>query len=177
MPLLNLSNADTSGFEALPAGSYYADVVKVEAVETKGGDGAALPKGTPGINLQFKITGKVGEDEPQGEDSPYNNRRQFRKWYFPPAKGYDKTKADKMNGMIVRLLTALGYTEEEVKVDGFDLNPEDIVGRSCIITLKVKPKYGVDQDDPTIPEKEKFDNDVTGVRPAGALAASGGGLT
>src|SRR4051794_20188197 len=122
-PLLNLADADTSGFAALPSGSYHCEVFSASMVETAGKEGAKLPPKTPGINFQFKVLGKVGEEV--GEDSPYYNRRVFRAWYIPPEKGYDKAKGQKMKGMIVRLFTSLGYPEDEVIAGDFDPDLEE----------------------------------------------------
>lgn len=171
MPVLDLSGADTSGFDALPAGSYHCEVYKVEMQETKGGPNAKLPAGTPRMNVQFRVLGKTGEAE-QGEESPHYNRRLFNGYTFPPAKAadgskYPADKAAKMKGMIARFFVALGYTEEEVVSNEFAPDFEEMPGRACIVTIKVKQKYNGAEGE--------LDNEVTGVKPAqsNALATSG----
>lgn len=157
---LDLTGADTSGFDAMDAGTYDAVVFKAEMQETKGGPNAKLPAGTPKLNIQFKIT-------EGGEDGKYFNRRQFTSYTFPPAD-YDKDKAAKMKGMLVRFLVAIGYEEKKVTAGKFNLDVEDLTGRECRIVVAKKPKY---QGEPG-----EMDNEVKGVKAPGSGGSSGGGL-
>lgn len=157
---LDLTGADTSGFAPIDAGTYDAVVFKAEMQETKGGPGSKLPAGTPKLNIQFKIT-------EGGEDGKFYNRRQFTSYTFPPAD-YDKDKAAKMKGMLVRFLTAIGYDEKKVTGGKFNLDIEDLTGRECRIVVALKPKYQGAEGE--------MDNEVKGVKAAGSSSASAGGL-
>ena len=55
MSLLNLSDADMGGFEALDPGRYNAEVFDItwDAVKNPGG---RTPVGTPMIKVEFKLT-------------------------------------------------------------------------------------------------------------------------
>jgi hypothetical protein len=159
MPLLNLTDNEQSDFEfeAIPAGKYWAEVFDAEDRETKGSEGAKLPKGTPMIWLHFKILGKVGEDDGPNEESEYYNRRVFRTLVIPPAKiaGKPYEHFKKMNGQIVRCLTALGYEESEVTSGDFELDVNDLVERQVVLSVKRKPRRGTD---------DEYDNEVAGFR-------------
>ena len=64
MTPINLSNADTSGpdFTPIKPGTYPATVFEASWGETQGGAGSKLPKGTPFINVQFKIDTTDAQD-------------------------------------------------------------------------------------------------------------------
>lgn len=156
---LNLEGADLSGFDPLPSGQYYAAVFEASIEATKGGEDAKLPKDTPMINVQWKVFGRVGEDE-QGEESPYFNRRQFSRFIIAPS-GYEKKKV--MDGLLARFLIAIGYSEEEVTSNNFDPDLEDFVGREAIITVGQYEYEGETR------------NRVRGVKPP-MVAESGSGL-
>ena len=162
MGVLDLSGADTSGFDAIPSGRYFCSVFKAEMRETKGGENAKVPAGTPLINIQWQVHHPVGEPE----NAEYENRRVFSSYVVPP-KEHDKEKAAKMKGMIVRLLVALGYEESEVTDKKFDLDLEDLVGRDADVTVGQRPSY----NDPEVQE-----NVVKGVRPAGSASPASAGL-
>ncbi len=158
MGLLDLSGADTSGFEAIPAGTYPAEIHEVAMKETKGGENAKLPAGTPYINVQYRIT-----------DPEYDNRRVFGKYIIAPAKvdGKKYEAKAKMDGMLARFFIALGYEEDEVTSGTFEPDLEDLVGRACKVTVKQRDYQG------------EMQNDVTGVRPLSddeAAAPAGSGL-
>lgn len=146
---LDLSGADLKGFDPIPAGTYDAIVVGVEAIEAENPDGR-LPMGTPGINVQFKIDG-----------GQYDNRRVWNR-YWMPGEGYDEEKKRKTLGMLARFLMAIGNKEEEVTKPGFKLDIEDMINRECKVTVKVDREYN--------------NNKVTNVKPRDAGAASKGGL-
>lgn len=147
---LDLSQADTRG-SAMPSGTYDAVVFEVTAVEIDK-EGGKLPLGTPGINVQFKVDG--------GE---YDNRRAFSRYYFPAENSdYDADKRKKLLGMFARYLMAIGYSEEDVMSGNFDINPEDMVGRECRITVGYDAEYE--------------SNPVKSVKPREAATAGSGGL-
>lgn len=160
--LLDLGDADLKGFDPLEPGRYNAEVfaITLDAVKNTSGEGK-MPAGTPMIKVQFKLT-----------DDGVNNRRVFTQFVVPP-NDYDKTKAQKMKGMIARFFIALGDTEEAVRAKGFDPDFEDYIGRECVVVLGKDPKKNRDG---TIVEGE-WNNPVKGVKPAGSAGEStSGGL-
>lgn len=169
MPLLNLADNEQMEFDAIPSGKYWVEVFDAEERETKGSEGSKLPKGTPMIWLHLKVLGKVGTDNgPEDEESEFYNRRLFRTLVIPPAKignkAYEHYK--RMNGQIVRMLTSLGYTEEEVTGGDFELDTDDLVERRCVVTVKKKKRSGTDGDD------EEWDNEVAGFRGLDEVSSS-----
>jgi len=149
-PLLDLSDADLSGFEALPADTYNAEVYEVDMGETKGGDNAKLPKGTPVMNVQFRIT-----------DEEFENRRVFNGFIFAPAEIDGKPYPNKkmMDGILARFFMAIGYSTEEVTSGDFEPDFEDMKGRPCRVVVS---KY--EYTDPDTQEKT-MRNRVKGVKP------------
>jgi hypothetical protein len=127
---LNLKNADLKGFDAIPAGTYDCTVYEATMGETEGGK---LPKGTPFINVQFKVDG--------GE---YDNRRVFRKFIIAPPKIDGKAYEHKamMDGMLAKFFIAIGYTEDEVLGGSFEPDLEDFAGRECRVTVKQREYDG-----------------------------------
>jgi hypothetical protein len=133
-PTLNLTDFDEQQvFEALPPGKYFATIFDAEDRETQGGENAKMPEGTPMIFCHFMLTGKVGE-ELQGEDSPFYNRRAFRNLVIPP-DDYDEKKRKSMNGMIVALYRAVGYTQEQITSGDFTVDTEDLIEKDLVIQL------------------------------------------
>ena len=126
---LDLSTADTKGFEPIPAGRYMHELFDYSWDKTKGGANAKVPEGTPMLKLQFKCV-----------EAPYENRRNFTQFVIPPAD-YDKDKADKMKGMLVRFLVAMGLDESKVKSKNFKLNDalDDLIGEPVNLVLSVDP--------------------------------------
>lgn len=160
MGVLDLSGADTSGFDAMPSGRYRCSIFSAEMTETKGSESSKLPAGTPMIKVQWQVHFNVNDPE----DAQYENRRLFSNYSIPPA-GYENEA--KLKGMLVRFLVALGYEESEVTGKKFNLDIEDLVGKDADVTVGQKPDY----HDP-----EVMTNDVKGVRPAGSSAASTAGI-
>lgn len=150
-PALNLAGADTKGFDAFPSGTYDAEVFEVSMTAIKGEDGK-LPKGTPGFNVQFKITG--------GE---YDNRRVFNNYWIAPAKvnGKKYDKKAMMDGMLVRFFVAIGYDEDQVTGGDFDPDLEDMIGKECRVVVGQKEYEGETQ------------NYLKGVKPAGESVGAG----
>lgn len=186
MPLLDLTENEGGGFDAFSSGTYDAVVYEAKMDEIKNADGKGkLPAGTPMIKVQFKITGgpagqfvvEEGKDPKtyeagQGEDYALNNRRVFRNYIIPPkmidGQAYEHYAL--MNGMLVRFLTALGYDEEVVTQPDFDLDLNDLSGQECRIVVGQK-SY---KDPSSTPEEPPvIQNEVKGVKPAGAPAVGG----
>ena len=172
MPI-NLSNADTSGgdFTPIKPGSYPASVFEAEWGETQGSSGSKLPKGTPYINVQFKVDTTDAVDI-TGKELNGSDRRVFRSYIIAPEKIGNKKYEHKemMDGMLVRFLTAIGYSSDEVMAeDGHDPDLADFGGRECSVVLAVEeylpndPDY--DENDEPIKKKR---NVVKGVKKAGA---------
>ena len=151
MSTLDLSGADLKGFEPVPAGSYPCRVYEASKGET-GGQGK-LPAGTPKLMVTFVVT--------EGE---YESRRFWSNYSIPPA---DYEKAAQLKGMLVRFLTALGYDEKKLTSGKFNLDVDDLVGRECVVTVKVEPRFGGEEGEMT--------NAVSGVKPAGSKTTAGAG--
>jgi len=164
MPLLDLTGADTTQpeFVPLPAGSYDAVVFEAEWQETKGG--GKLPAGTPMLSIQYKIT----DERLEGKD-----RRAFDRYIIAPAKvdGKKYEHKAKMDGMLVRFLEAVGYSQNEVMTEGFDLDVDDLGGRECVVTLGIEsyPSNETGEDGEPIVKKR---NVVKGVKKAGSKTGS-----
>ena len=122
---LDLSGADTSGFEPMPSDTYAMELFDYKWEETKGSEGSKLPAGTPRLNIQLKCI-----------DEPYENRRAFDGFNFPPAD-YDAEKKAQAEGFFVRFLVAMGIPEETVKKKKFDANEalSALVGEPVLVTL------------------------------------------
>lgn len=138
---LNLAGADKGGFEAIPSGTYDSAVQEVTMTETKSEDGA-LPKGTPGLNVQFRV---VGGD--------YDNRRLFNTYWIAPKK-YEKKAM--MDGMLARFLIALGFDEETVLSGTFEPELDEIVGLECRLVVGQREYLG------------EMQNTVKNVKPVGS---------
>ena len=135
MPTLNLTDFDEQqSFEAMPPGKYFSIIFDEEDRATQGGENAKMPAGTPMIFLHFQITGKVGETEVEDEEYQYYNRRQFRNLVVPP-EDYDEKKRKSMNGMIVALYKAVGYTTEQITSGSFEVDTEDLVEKPLVIQV------------------------------------------
>jgi hypothetical protein len=152
MSTLDLSGADLKGFEPVPAGAYACTVYEASMGEVSGQ--GKLPAGTPKLQVTFLVS--------EGEFA--GKRRFWGNYAIPPA---DYEKAPQLKGMLVRFLTALGYDEKKLISGKFNLDVEDIVGRECVVTVKVEPRYGGEEGEMT--------NTVTGVKPAGSSTAGSGG--
>lgn len=117
---LNLAGADKGGFDAIPSDTYDCAIQEVTMTEVKGEDGN-LPKGTPGLNIQFRVVG--------GE---FDNRRLFNTYWIAPKK-YEKKAM--MDGMLSRFFVALGYDEAEVTGGTFEPDTEDLVGKELRVVV------------------------------------------
>jgi hypothetical protein len=149
--LLNLTEADETGFDPLPAGSYICEIVDTPTVVgTKGGDNSALPKDTPMLKIQWKVLSNrdgetiIYDDEGNAIDLEKANRRFFSQNVIPPAeidgKPYQHYKM--MNGQLVRLFKSLGYADEEIKnKKGFDPDLNEMVGRQSLLTVGRDMEY------------------------------------
>jgi hypothetical protein len=118
----------------MPPGKYYATVFDAEDRETRGSENSKMPAGTPMIYLHFMITGKVGETEVDDPGYEYYDRRQFRNLVVPP-EDYDEKKRKSMNGMIVALYKAFGYTTEEITSGTFEVDTEDLIEKPLVIQI------------------------------------------
>lgn len=132
--ILDLTSADTSGFEALPSGSYDCELFEYKWDATKNPDGTKkMPDGTPMLKLQFKVI------EPE-----FDNRRLFDQFVIPP-EDYDKEKRAKMLGALVRFFTAMGLEESTIKNKKFNMNDalNGLVGEPVRVTVGQEPiPYG-----------------------------------
>lgn len=152
MSTLDLSGADLKGFEPVPAGSYPCKVFEASMGETSGE--GKLPAGTPKLMVTFIVT--------EGE---FEKRRFWGNYSIPPA---DYEKAPQLKGMLVRFLTALGYDEKKLVSGKFNLDVDDLVGKECVVTVKVEQRYNAEPGEMT--------NTVSGVKPAGSATGGKSGL-
>lgn len=150
--VLDLSGADTSGFDPVPAGRYNVHVHKTEMDQTK--NEGKLPAGTPLVKVQLKI-----------QDGECEGRLIFDQFVLPPA-GYEKQAI--MLGFLVRFLVALGYDESKVKSKGFNLqNLQDLHGKEAVVTVSYeKAKEGSSYSDRNV---------VKGYKPAGSEIGTSAG--
>lgn len=121
--VLDLTGADTSGFEALPSDEYNALTISVEMTETKGGPEAKLPAGSPMVKVGFAI-----------QDEPYIGRQAFTNFNL---EGQDAAKKAKALGQFVNFVAAMkGEDPDKVKEEGFDLEDlTSLVQRECVVRL------------------------------------------
>lgn len=161
MPVLDLTNYEDSEFEALDPGVYGCEVFEAKWAETKGGEDAKLPAGTPMLKVQFVIR--------QPED--FDNRRLFGQYVVPPKKvdGKKYEHYEKLNGMMVRFFKAIGYTEEEITSGGWEPDLEDFVGREVAVKIN---RYEYPKG------SGEYQNSVVGVKPIGEaqITSSAGSL-
>lgn len=147
--ILDLSGADTSGFDALDAGSYPCNVFEIEMGEASGQ--GKLPAGVPSVNVQFIISA----------DHPDAGRRFFNRWYLPTLDQHEK--AAQMQGNFVRFLVALGEDEKKIKSKGFDPdNLENLIGRACVVRVGKELYKNPNTDE------ETWTNPVKAVKPEGS---------
>lgn len=184
-PILNLTDREDSSFDPYPAGRYRAEVYEAEERAT-GGKGK-LPEGTPMIWIQWRLVEplfdypEVGSVEQisvknsDGEDEVIEvrvreigeNSYQFSTHVIPPEtiNGEPYKNYKMMNGMIFRLLEALGYEKDELESGEFELDYNDMKGREAAITVSRYVYTDPDTDEKTVR------NNVKGVK--AAPAASG----
>lgn len=149
--VLDLTGADTSGFEAMESGEYNAITLSVEMQETKGGENAKLPAGSPMVKIGFAV-----------QDEPYIGRQAYTNIVLI---GTDDAKTKKALGQFVNFVAAVkGEDPETVKNEGFDLSDlSALVQRECVLRLG--------------PPDTKFNpdntwNTVKGIKPAGTKGES-----
>lgn len=156
---LNLAGADLAGtdFDAIPSGTYHCTVFKLEMKQTKGSEGSVLPKGTPMINVQFKVE---DENSPDGE-MKVKNRRLFRQLIIAPAKVGGKAYEHKktMDRILGQFFKCVGFSEEEILSGDFNPDFDDIKGKDILVVVGQKQKYNA--------EEGVMDNEVKGFKPFG----------
>lgn len=139
MEPLNLAGADLKGFEPFDAGRYELKVTEMDVVYTKNesGDGK-MPAGTPGYNVRFTVQG-----------GKFDERHVWNNYWLPTAEFEEsseenKQKSQKMKGIFARFLIALGYSEEEVTGGSFQVDINDIIGRTVMgqVGIKRSEEYG-----------------------------------
>jgi len=157
---LNLAGADLSGgdFDAIPSGTYHCTVFKMEMKQTKGSDTSVLPKGTPMINVQFKVEDEDREDA-DGDTVKVHNRRLFRQLIIAPAKVGGKPYEHKkvMDRILGQFFKCVGYSEEEILSGDFDPDFDEIKGKDILVVVGQKQKWGA--------EEGVMDNEVKGFKP------------
>lgn len=164
VPVLDLSGADSGGFDALDTGTYDATIFSCEWRQTKGKEGAKLPAGTPMLNVQFRVS-----------QEPYENRRVFRSYVIAPVKIGNKLNENKSksDGILAKFLEDAGYPTEVVKSGDFQINFDDMAGRELRVSVKKKLKYDFTGDEATA-TSDDYDNEVVGTKPP--LVKEAGGI-
>jgi len=155
---LDLTGANTKGMEPMDSGTYAFELFDYNWTETKGGEGSKLPAGSPRLNIQLKCI-----------DEPYENRRAFDGFNFPPAD-YDKEKREQALGFFARFLIAMGLPEDEVKSKKFNANEalDALVGEPVLATVGLKQyTQGASEGD--------WYNPVKGYKPISQRDDSAGG--
>lgn len=168
-PLLDLSQADESGFPAVPGGTYEAEVKEVTWKETKGRPNSKLPKGTPMMNVQFILHGN------DSDGASVENRRVFSSLIIAPEylNEEDKKKKaryehkDTMDGILVRFLESIGYDKEEIKGGSFNPDLDDMKGRKLRVVVGRREYKDPETEEVTI------QNEVKGFKKPGDGAESG----
>lgn len=151
--VLDLSGADTSGFDPIDPDRYQATVWDAEWLKTKPDSTGAYGPNWPYINVHFKIEAAKLNGQEVGE------RRVFAK-YFPTApQGYDAQKAAKSQGSFVNFLVGLGFKEEDIKKPDFTIDFESWKGKPCVVVVSRDAIAGTD---PPV-----YTNNVKGVKAAG----------
>lgn len=110
MPSLTLNLSNVADLEAIPAGVYEAKIFEVKQTKSKAGN--------PMLNVVFSIT--AGE---------YAEQRIF----------HNLTLVEQSMPFVKRFLRAF-FTKEQLNVEEFTLDTEDMIGRDCRIRL-AREKY------------------------------------
>lgn len=160
MALLDLTEREDSS--AVPAGRYLVKVVEAEEKQTSGN--GKLPEGVPMIWTQLRIEEPMFEPvDSDGNPVDTVGRMVFNQTVIPPkeigGQPYDKYKM--MNGILFRTLLAYGYTKEELESGDFELDYEDMKGRSAVATVSRESWTDPDTEETTI------NNRVKALKPAG----------
>lgn len=161
MGFLDLSDADTSGFDPIPPQRYEAEIYGYEHKES--GETSKVP-GTPMLNIQFRVTAP----------EEFENRRVFRNYMMPGDDYPEADKAKKMKGMLVSLFEACGFTQEEIMSGTFEPDLDELVGKKVLISVKVRAAQKDSEGNELYPAQ----NDVSGVKAweEGVVAGATGGL-
>lgn len=169
--VLNLAGADLDGpdFDPVPTGWYICTIKKFEDKFTKGGADAALPAGTPMLNVHFRIRDgwTVMEDD---KERNVGGKYVFKQLIIPPAKvngkAYEHYK--KMMGQIARFFICAGVPESEVLSGEFNIEDrERFIGLE--VGVRVKKYFNT--------YKQEWDNDVQSFKPASEVEGAEAGAT
>ena len=159
--VLDLSGAEGGEFELIKSDTYSCEIARAEVREIKNQDGKGkLPAGTPMWAIGFRI-----------DEGEYENRWVWRNYIIAPAKikGKAYEHKAKMDGMLVRFLTDIGYDPEEVTSGSFEADVQDFEGRRCRVTVGQRSWKDPDTGETNV------DNEVKGTKPLQAGAESAGG--
>ena len=125
---MDTSDVKESRFDPIPAGTYDATVYSVEECEAPGT--GQMPQGTPGINVQFRIS--------NGE---FENRRVFKRFYIAPDGYENKQTMDSILFTFCKI--ALG--EDAARSKKFNLakavSEEEFSGAPVRVQVAVNGEY------------------------------------
>lgn len=121
-PAINFSGVEAKTFEPLPRARYLSKISGLEYIaESK-------RSGEPALAWEFTVTG--------GE---YNGRKGFLNTSLQPQSLWNT----------MRILMALGYSDEEVKSRDWDFEDpeviEELIGRPCVIVIRHEKYEGEDK--------------------------------
>jgi hypothetical protein len=164
--VLNLAGADLDGpdFDPVPTGWYPTTIKKIEDKFTKGGPDAALPEGTPMLNIHFRINDGVEVME-DGNVRNVGGKYLFKQLVIPPAKvaGKPYEHYKKMMGAVARFFICAGFDEAVVLSGEFDISDRStIIDRE--IAVRARRYYNN--------YKGEQDNEVQSFKPISELATT-----
>jgi hypothetical protein len=128
MSVLDLSGADTSGFDPIPSGTYNVRVERAEWGEVS--EQSELLAGAPRLNIGFVVT-----------DGDYEGRWVWNGFIVPP-ESYDETKAARMKGFLVNFLDAAQVIDksDEKSLKKLNMDVGDLIGRELSVRVARKPR-------------------------------------
>lgn len=159
---LDLSGADTTAFDPVPAGQYVCVIDDYKIAET-GPDGK-MPQGTPRYSIDFIIeSARDGSTEIDG--MRVEGRHVFGNYFMPPSS-YEK--ADVVKGIFVKFIAvATGEDEAKITSGKYKLDLDELVGNRMLVTVSQTPRNDGSGD---------MQNNVRGVKSLDDASPSGDGL-
>jgi hypothetical protein len=141
---INLTDVEVRDFEAIPAGKYIVEFTDYEDRETKGGENAKLPAGTPMINWEMTIVRNVNGDE------THKGRRVWMNTII-----HERTLFN-----LKGVLLACGWNENDLQGE-IDFEQNQVIGNQVVANV-TRREYP--------PESGNFTNDVRNVKSVATAA-------
>lgn len=123
MVKVNLQGQELMTFEAVPPGTYRVSVDRAE-------ERTSQASSEPNIFWLFRISEVIRVNRPDAIDDPSTlvNRTIM----------HGTSLTEKALWNLYRTLIALGEDPEEVGVEDYEFDPEDFVGRECVVQVTVR---------------------------------------